>query len=519
MRIFIDKNELDFKEINCTQTFDLNSTTSVNQQKAHFFDALNKIGQFVLVDRNKDSEFLKEVCEQHDVIFASMHEDKLKDLPFRLLQHTLGGLLLPYSFNCGFTFFRESTINIVTTQIQKGKIQIGLGNAAPRMGVFVPRLNEECFYLANHKNIKSKNSKEAFEIIYSGRIIANKGITQIVRALNIWPIENCKLTIIGKIEKNFHISQSNALHVTFEDFFKREVVGRNKLVNLNIQNALTQDGLREAFYKADCFVYPSFHEDENFGMAPREAMLCGIPFVVTDFCGLSELKSAKGGIVKTYPTLGGVRYSLKELRDELLKIKNWDEQDRIKNVFFNYEFVKEECNPDKSFRSLKNSVEELLKIPPSPAPENMWRDKKRIDKWALYGPKNIKQAIALAGQSPPVGLFVDGDGYASDDWYSEPHFFTAIQSLYTTFSKVPTSRVKNIYRGFWRIAIWNEEKAIVEFGFPGPRIKRYYENDWNLILNMIRFENNEITFYTSDKKAIPIIQELLYLGYLVPDKI
>ena len=525
MRIFIDKQELDFYSSNVlTENFDLNSTTSVKQQKSHFFEVLNKIGQIILVDKNKDTDHLKTICTQEDVIWASMSEDNIKDLPCRLLQHTLGGLLLPYSFNCGWTFFKESTLNIVTTQIQLDQLKKGLGNAAPRMGVFTPRLNEECFYLPynikEEKYIKSKNHNKAFEIVYSGRIIANKGIAQLVRALNIWPIENSVLNIIGKVEKNFHISQSNALHVTFEDFFKREVVGRNSLVNLKIQPAIPQEKLREIYWNSNCFVYPTFHEDENFGMAPREAMLCGLPFVVVDFCGLGQLKSGKGGMIKTYPTLGGVRFSLKELRDKIWEIKNWTDQNRIDNILFNYGFVKEECDPTTSYNSLKRVAIELLSIPPSPAPENMWRDKKIIDNWALHGPENIKQAIELAGQTPPEGLYVDGDGYASDDWYSEPHFLTAIQSLYTTFSKAPKIGINQLCRGFWRIAIWNEERSIVEFGFPGPRIKKYNENDWSVISNMVYVEKNiEVVFYPTNQKAVEIIQDLIDLGYLVPDEI
>ena len=134
-----------------------------------------------------------------------------------------------------------------------------------------------------------------------------------VRSLNIWPTKNTQLTLVGDFETDFFIYQSNATHTTFKDFFSREIIHRSRNLKINVNSAVEPCELKKFYWNSDCFVYPSFHEDENFGQAPREAMLCGIPSVVTDFCGLGQLRDSKGGIINTYPTLGGVRYSLFEL--------------------------------------------------------------------------------------------------------------------------------------------------------------------------------------------------------------
>jgi len=523
MRFIVNKDEFDFvtKEKN-SDVFELNSSTSVNELKAHFFVTLKHIGDFIIVNKNTPKEELNELASQNDVIWVSFHEEPFYSIPCRLLQHTKGGLMLLGGFNCGWTFFRNSTLNIVTTQIQKEQLIKTLGRSAPKMGVFTPSLNENVFNLNDSENKDKGNylRKDVFKIIYAGRFVANKGIIQLTRSLDLWPMDTVEVTLMGKIEKNFHISQSNALHVTFEDYFRREVIDRNHSFKLRILPAMNQEGLSKVYQDADCFVYPTFHEDENFGMAPREAMLCGLPFVVSDFCGLSQLSPAKGGLVRTYPSLGGVRFSLKELRDHILSIQNWSFKEKVENRLFNSDFVKEECNPQKSLESLRKSVEELLQIPPSPPPDNAWRSKDRIDKWDKYGPESFKKSISLAGQAPPSGLYVDGDGYASDDWYSEPHFFKAIQSIYTTFSETPHAIKGKIYRGFWRIGIWSEEKAIVEFGFPGPRLKRYNSLDWNEIIGIIRMNKlYEPEFIPHSIRSIEIINELVELGYLVPDEI
>ena len=63
---------------------------------------------------------------------------------------------------------------------------------------------------------------------------------------------------------------------------------------------------------------PSFHEDEALGYAAHEAVLCGLPAIVTDWCGLGQLGNInKNRKISTYASLGGVRYSLYELRKKI----------------------------------------------------------------------------------------------------------------------------------------------------------------------------------------------------------
>ncbi len=254
------------------------------------------------------------------------------------------------------------------------------------------------------------------------------------------------------------------------------------------------------------------------GATPREAILCGVPTVVTDFCGLGQLANTNGGMVNTYATLGGVRYSLKQLSDEVHKIMAWTEKEKKFNKHYNSDRVADECDTKKSEQSLKTATEQLLKIPLGEAPIGGWRSKERLDKWMKKAPKSFKEAVALAKTSYPEGLYVDGTGEIGLGWYSEPHFLKAIQGIYTTYPIPPRVEKDKCYRGFWRIAIWKEEKAIVEFGFPGPRIKRYNKTDWEFLIQSIKIiENTEPVFYPSDSKSIDLVKDLLELGYVVPD--
>jgi glycosyltransferase involved in cell wall biosynthesis len=81
---------------------------------------------------------------------------------------------------------------------------------------------------------------------------------------------------------------------------------------------MPQTDLAATFRSPDVFAYPSFHEDEASGNAAHDAVLSGLPAVVTDWCGLGQLgRNNRGGAIPTYATLGGVRYSLRSLRNRL----------------------------------------------------------------------------------------------------------------------------------------------------------------------------------------------------------
>jgi glycosyltransferase involved in cell wall biosynthesis len=324
MRFLIDKREYDFEPDPgaSVKDFRLDASTSVNQLRAHFIEALGKIGEIQIVDETLAQEETGLLCARSDTIFASFHEQPQEGIACRILQHSKGALML----NGGFLdkwFLRDETTNIVTTERQADQLRRGLGDSAPNLGVFVPRIATDCFRMPSIA--EKAGARQALEIscadfhmVYAGRWIANKGICQAVRALNHWPIQKARISLVGEFEPNFHISQSNALHVTFPSYFYREVCGRNRHVRIDLRKSVAQRQLSGIFQTADCFFYPSFHEDENFGMAPREAILCGVPSVVTDFCGLSQLgRITKGGLVETYPTLGGVRFSLLALHESI----------------------------------------------------------------------------------------------------------------------------------------------------------------------------------------------------------
>ncbi len=128
--------------------------------------------------------------------------------------------------------------------------------------------------------------EDALIIIHYGRISKKKGINFIVESL-------------PKIKEKF----PNVLLAVVggdEEGYKKEIeylAGVNKVTdNITFTGILNPDEGLEALVDSDIFVLPSL--SENFGMAVVEAMLCGLPTIISDNVGIAkDVIKAKAGIV------------------------------------------------------------------------------------------------------------------------------------------------------------------------------------------------------------------------------
>lgn len=503
----------------------IDSTTSVSRLKQQFFEALAALGDIVRMDSSWSVADRRKICLLDDAMVVSFHEDPHPEVNCRLLQHSKGGFMLANEYLRGWTF-RASTMSLVETQCQVDQLKKGLGAQCPPLGVFAQSLAKEYFHVPSANEQMAARaayhlSDADLHLMYAGRLIAHKGLPQVVRAMNIWPLERARLTVIGSPEPAFYISQNGGTHVTFEQYFMREVVGRSAHLPVRIHSALSQGDLAKAYWSADAFVYPSIHEDEASGNAAYEAVLSGTAALVSDWSGLGHLgRNTRGGCVRTYPTLAGVRYSLKDLRTLIgavaqrsVKINEAQKQDA--------EWVAVERDQLRMRNSIAAAVDELFRHQPAPPPDRGWHSRQLVSNWSSTGPAAFKEAIHKGGEQTPDGLLVDGTGIASDGWYSYPHLLQAVQAMHTTFQHTPPIDMSMRLRGFWRVALWEQEQAIVEFGFPGPRIKRYSEAAWRILRSSASLRQgmaSELEFRSSNTESTRLLQELVELGYIVPDE-
>jgi glycosyltransferase involved in cell wall biosynthesis len=521
IQVFVDEKEFDFSidEYASDKTFKLDAGTSVTKLKRHFFETIAEIGTVRKFQRSGHESNLELACALSlpDTIVACFHELP-PELPCRLLQHTKGGLMLTGGFLSGW-IFRSATMNLVETARQKQQLEKGLGAAAPLLGVFAQRLATDIFKFRNYESNRRDPKKigdanRGLHLIYAGRFIPNKGFMQVIRALEIWPISGARLTMVGDFEGDFQISNSGGDCSMFNKFFFREGVARTKHLEIKIERALSQSSLVKLLHLADGFVYPSFHEDEASGNAAHEAVLAGLPAIVTDWCGLGQLgRNTRAGALPTYATLAGVRYSIRDLRDRILKLRNGFKRDDAER---DSDWVKSTFDPHVMRASLKKSLDTILKRKVGPPQKGGWRCPCRLGLMAQAESPALRSAITSTSAYDPEGLYVDGLGY-NNEMFSEASLLSSIQGLYTTYPHAPIVKRGAVLHGFWRVALFNQERAIVEFGFPGPRLFRFKKADWSVVVASANFiTNQEIEFRILDDESARILQPTVDLGYLVP---
>jgi glycosyltransferase involved in cell wall biosynthesis len=133
---------------------------------------------------------------------------------------------------------------------------------------------------------KYKIASDASILLYLGRVEPAKGVDLALQSLSLILSKhpNCILVVAGPEEENYISVLSQQAR------------------NLGVLDKVVFTGLLspvqclEAFSDSDIFVFPS--HSENFGMAIAEAMICGLPVIVSDRAGISELINANNaGVV------------------------------------------------------------------------------------------------------------------------------------------------------------------------------------------------------------------------------
>ena len=141
--------------------------------------------------------------------------------------------------------------------------------------------------------------KEDRIILFLGRIHKRKGINFLIKSFS---------------ELTKEMSDVILVIVGSDDGYKIEV---EKLIkSLNLDNKIKFIGYVDekdklsAYVDGDVLVYPGIFE--IFGLVPFEAMMCGMPVIVTDDCGCGELvREANCGYLVKYGEIEGLKKQMK----------------------------------------------------------------------------------------------------------------------------------------------------------------------------------------------------------------
>jgi len=123
-------------------------------------------------------------------------------------------------------------------------------------------------------------TKQDFVFGFVGRLVADKGINELVHAFNMFEQKNVKLVIVGRYEHELDPLNQETL-----DIIK---------ANPNIIEMGFQKDVKKFLAIMDLFVSPSYRE--GFGLSVLEANLMKVPVLVTSITGYSEIvREGKNG--------------------------------------------------------------------------------------------------------------------------------------------------------------------------------------------------------------------------------
>ena len=114
----------------------------------------------------------------------------------------------------------------------------------------------------------SLTRRHGFHVVYVGRLQVSKGVPVLLDAFARLPDEDARLTLVGG-------TASDAM----ERYLRRRVA-EDRRIQISPGDPLSH------LHRADVLVHPSF--EDGLGLAPLEALACGVPVIVTEDTGMKE---------------------------------------------------------------------------------------------------------------------------------------------------------------------------------------------------------------------------------------
>lgn len=135
--------------------------------------------------------------------------------------------------------------------------------------------------LSERKAVRQKLelSDNDFVVLYTGRIVPDKGIEQLIQAVSCIQNSGVKLVICGGAQSGHVVSDG------YQDKI-RGLVEANR-DRMRMTGYIPHDQLYQYYGMADVQVVPSLWE-EAAGLVVIEGMYCGLPLIITDSGGMRE---------------------------------------------------------------------------------------------------------------------------------------------------------------------------------------------------------------------------------------
>lgn len=158
-------------------------------------------------------------------------------------------------------------------------------------------VQKDIFYFDPNERIQIRRqlglTESDFLFLYTGRASLQKNVLELSRAM-----VNCS-KLLGDSFHFYFAGPFDDLCIPYKGYenppgvyFQRWINLANSIGHSRVRyiNNLASTELRQICNASDCFISLSTHNDEDFGMSPAEALMCGLQTILSDWGGYGGFK-------------------------------------------------------------------------------------------------------------------------------------------------------------------------------------------------------------------------------------
>ncbi|MGG7211027.1 glycosyltransferase family 4 protein [Clostridium baratii] len=242
------------------------------------FEYVHKLKKYIFLN-----DYDKVILQNHPTLFLSLkgkNEDKYKDKYYIHLHNEVKSL-----YGCDEVALNCKKIIGISDFICKSTSEFMKDYPKDKFSILYNCIDTDKFnkdlWLNDKANIRKKYGIKENEIvmIFSGRLTAEKGIKELIKAFKLIKSKNIKLLVVGSYFYNSDMSSSQSDEI---DNLVKDI--KDKII---FTGYIQYDEIPKVYAIADFAVLPSMWE-EPAGLTIIESMSTGLPIITTESGGIPE---------------------------------------------------------------------------------------------------------------------------------------------------------------------------------------------------------------------------------------
>lgn len=247
------------------------------------FEYVHKLKKYIFLN-----DYDKVILQNHPTLFLSLkgkNEDKYKDKYYIHLHNEVKSL-----YGCNEVALKCKKIIGISYFICKSTSEFMKDYPKDKFSILYNCIDTDKFnkdlWLNDKANIRKNYGIKENEIvmIFSGRLTAEKGIKELIKAFKLIRSKNIKLLVVGSYFYNSDMSSSQSDEI---DNLVKDI--KDKII---FTGYIQYDDIPKVYAIADFAVLPSMWE-EPAGLTIIESMSTGLPIITTESGGIPEYVTNK----------------------------------------------------------------------------------------------------------------------------------------------------------------------------------------------------------------------------------